>query len=48
MNLLEVIDHVSHLKLIIHFNQFSESENKIIEKYRHKIAIVHFETLLVN
>ncbi|RNA24081.1 long-chain-fatty-acid-- ligase 5 [Brachionus plicatilis] len=46
MNLLEVIDHVSHLKLIIHFNQFSESENKIIEKYRHKIAIVHFETLL--
>lgn len=48
MNLLEVIDEIKHIKLIIHFNQFSDIEKQNIENYQKKIEIINFSELLVN
>lgn len=48
MNILEVIDDVKYLKLIIHFNQFSDIEKQNIKYYQKKIEIINFNELLVN
>ncbi|CAF0824515.1 unnamed protein product [Brachionus calyciflorus] len=46
MNILEVLDNLTHLKLIVHFNKFDEQESNKINIYKDKIEIIYFDDLL--
>jgi hypothetical protein len=47
MNILETADELTHLQLVVHFNELSPEEAQKVEPYRNKVEVVSFRELLV-
>lgn len=46
--ILDVIDELNSLKLIVHFDNFTEDEKEKIKYFSNKIEIISFKELLVT